>query len=134
MIFFGLAMAIAVLLELSQSGIVEINRAGLMPVFWHFLLVGWITQIIMGVSVWMFPRKKRGEVGGGENYAWIAFIGINLGLIMRAIAEPASMVSVSNQWIQTGMIFSSVLQVVGGTAYVIGIWPRVRGKRKPRRR
>lgn len=129
-----LAMGMAVLLAGARADLIDSSMAGLMPVFWHFLLVGWITQIIMGVSVWMFPRKRRGKVGGGETWAWAAFFCINAGLALRAIAEPVNAISVAGAWVQWGVVVSAGLQVAGGLAYVIGIWPRVKGKRKRKRK
>lgn len=133
MIFFVMALALAVSIELSRSGVIETALTGLIPVFWHFLLVGWITQIIMGVSIWMFPRKKRGEVRGGEKHARVAFYCLNAGLILRAIAEPVTAVTPGFTWVQWTLIFSAVLQVAGGLAYVAGIWPRIKGVRSRRR-
>lgn len=134
MIFFALSLVLAVIMAFSQSGFAEYSWTMWRPIFWHFLLVGWITQVIMGVSVWMFPRKRRGQSGGGENAAWIAFIGINTGLVLRALTEPFLSISYSSGFMGVLIVASAVLQVVGGAAYVIGIWPRVKGKRKRSRR
>ncbi len=133
MIFFFLALFLALIMSLEQSGLMTLPVMTLQPVFWHFLLVGWITQIIMGVSVWMFPRKRRGQQGGGEKHAWIAFSCINVGLWMRAISEPFVASGGSDKIIPFLIALSAVLQIIGGTAYVLGIWPRVKGKRKRRR-
>lgn len=130
MIYFVVALALAVLAEVSRFAVFPLSQALVMPVFWHFLLVGWITQIIMGVSVWMFPRKQRGVRGGGEKQAWIAFVCLNIGLLLRAATEPLSAVTAATSWIQWGMTGSAVLQVAGGAAYVAGIWPRIKGSRK----
>ncbi|RMH81970.1 MAG: hypothetical protein D6681_17575, partial [Calditrichaeota bacterium] len=59
-----------------------------LPVFYHLLFVGWITQIIMGVSHWMFPRHTREKPRGNEASGWAAFTGINLGLLLRCLGEP----------------------------------------------
>lgn len=134
MVFFLLAMALAVFIELSRSGMVSMSMSlsGLTPVFWHFLLVGWITQIIMGVSVWMFPRKRRRKKSGAESKipARVAFYCINAGLILRGITEPLNS---GKAFAGFGMVLSAVLQVVGGIFYVTVIWPRVRGVRKRKR-
>lgn len=31
----------------------------LRPVYLHFLFIGWVTQIIMGVGYWMFPKYSK---------------------------------------------------------------------------
>jgi len=132
MIFFALAMLLALFIEASRLGVLYAPLSGLVPVFWHFLLVGWITQIIIGVSLWMFPRDRSRTRRQEEVPAYAAFYGINTGLLLRAIAEPLSLVSPGTVWIQWGLLLSAGLQVIGGLAYVAAIWPRV--KRVGRRR
>lgn len=60
----------------------------LLPVYWHMIIIGWITQVIMGVSIWMFPRKKRHRKKTQSFSAVAAFWTLNTGLILRFLSEP----------------------------------------------
>ncbi len=95
--------------------------AGLRPTILHFFMVGWITQLIFGVAFWMFPRASARRVRGDERLGWAALLLLNLGLLLRAIAEPAGV---------TGLLLplSALLQWAAGAAWVALIWPRVRGR------
>ena len=50
----------------------------LFPLFWHMLMLGWITQIIMGVSHWMFPGREKEESFKNQRWVWTAFICLNI--------------------------------------------------------
>lgn len=125
-----MALLIGIVQQLPAAGINFAGMPNLSPLFWHFLVVGWITQIIMGVSLWMFPSRKRGKPGG-MTAGWIAFAGINLGLVLRGVAEPfTGSLTLAGQW---ALVLSALLQVAGGISYVIGIWSRVKGKQHRKR-
>ncbi len=97
------------------------------PVFYHTLLVGWITQIIIGVSIWMFPRHTRENPRGSDSLGWIVFIALNLGLLLRIIGEPWQMME-SVFLPKTLLAVSAFLQVLAAIGYIFLIWPRVKGK------
>ncbi len=101
----------------------------LFPLFWHMLMLGWITQIIMGVSHWMFPGREREESFKKQRWVWIAFICLNIGLLLRVIAEPFVNTSPALLW-QVLLIISSVTQLIAVISYAVEIWPRVKGKKK----
>jgi len=58
------------------------------PVYFHLFMVGWVTQLIFGVVFWMFPRYSREKPHGREGLAVATFVLLNIGLVLRAIAEP----------------------------------------------
>ncbi len=97
------------------------------PVFYHALMVGWITQIIFGVSFWMFPRHTREQPRGSEGLGWVTFFLLNVGLLMRIIAEPSSLAAPSAIW-NVALGISAVLQWFAAIFYVFNIWKRVKGK------
>jgi hypothetical protein len=97
--------------------------------FWHMLMLGWITQIIMGVSLWMFPGRNRVESFSNQKWPWIAFVFLNSGLLLRVIAEPFIQLSTHVIW-KMLLITSATLQLIAIGAYIIEIWPRVKGKKK----
>lgn len=102
---------------------------GLMPLFWHMLMVGWITQIIFGVSIWMFPGRTRAEGFMPQRWGWLTYIFLNTGLLLRIIAEPMPAWSDAEIW-KVLAVLSALLQLTGGAAYVIEMWPRIQSKKQ----
>lgn len=95
------------------------------PTAVHMLTVGWITQLIFGVALWMFPRSSREQPYGNAALGWTLFAALNGGLLLRAIAEPAVMLRPSaGAGIALGL--SGLLQWVAGVAFVLLVWPRVK--------
>jgi len=127
MIYFLASLAVGVIIEINS-----ISLPVLYPLFWHMLMLGWITQIIFGVSLWMFPGRTREEGFRAQMKGWITYILLNLGVVLRIIAEP--MLSYSNQpvW-QILIIASTLLQMGAAIAYVIEMWPRIQSKKQRRK-
>lgn len=117
------------------GGLVLVNQAlaldgrigVLMPVFYHLLMVGWITQLICGVALWMFPPFSRERPHGDERLGWATYGMLNGGLLLRAICEPLHTLSPS-PWTGWLLAISALLQVLGIWAFVAAIWPRVKGR------
>ena len=127
MIYFVLALLLAIGLKV-QSGFTFFNfLAYFTPVYYHLLLLGWITQIIMGVSHWMFPRYSKEKPRGNETTGWLAFACLNLGLILRIFSEPFALSDASTLLIYI-VISSAILQWVAGIFYVFHIWGRIKEK------
>lgn len=108
-----------------------IPTGGVWPVYWHLFMVGWITQLIAGVAYWMFPKYSRERPRGFEAVGWTTYALLNLGLILRVLAEPA----LAQEWSalplvawQTLLALSALLQWAGGMALVVNTWPRVKEK------
>lgn len=96
----------------------------LTPVFFHFFMVGWVTQIIFGIAYWMLPKYSRQRPHRSERLAWTVFALLNAGLLMRGLAEPMISLSTSSVW--PGLLMSSaVLQWLAGLGFVINSWKRV---------
>ena len=102
----------------------------LLPVYWHMLVMGWITQVIMGVSIWMFPRKYRDRKKRESLLSWLAFWLLNTGLILRFLAEPFIPLIQNSTSITIIILTSSTLQVSAVIAYILEIWPRLEPKHK----
>lgn len=132
MVFFGLSLLL--LLWTALADLFPTLEAGgyWMPVFWHLLMVGWITQIIMGVSYWMFPKISRDNPYGPVWVGWSCYGMLNVGLLLRAISEPwvgsAGMVK------NVGMTGSALLQWLAGLFYIGLVWNRIRGRRRRKSR
>jgi hypothetical protein len=100
--------------------------AGLSPVYFHLLMVGWVTQLILGVAHWMFPKFSREEPRGHDWLTWTIYLLLNAGLLLRVIAEPARTVSDGAAWGWL-LALSALLQWLAGMAFVANLWPRVKG-------
>ncbi len=105
----------------------------MMPLFWHLLMVGWITQIIFGVSMWMFPGRNREEGFLAQKCAWLTYLLLNLGLVLRVIAEPVVSYSTASVW-SILIVLSAVMQIAAAVAYCIEVWPRVQSKEQRRKK
>lgn len=95
------------------------------PVYIHLLTVGWITQLIIGVAYWMFPKFSKKHPRGSEKMGWATFWLLNLGLILRVIGEPRAALRAEPDtgWM---LALSAVLQTIAGWLFVINIWVRVK--------
>jgi hypothetical protein len=92
------------------------------------LVVGWITQIIIGVSIWMFPRKKCDRMKEQSKITVASFVLLNAGLVIRFLSEPFIPLLHGDFLISVSVIDSSLLQVLGILLYIIEIWPRLQPK------
>lgn len=128
LIFFVLALLTGIAMQVSWLRFPSIS-----PLFWHMLMVGWITQIIMGISMWMFPGRKKEESFQNQKFSWIAYAGLNIGLALRVIAEPLIYIYPLSFW-DAMLILSAGIQFVAIVSYVIEIWPRVMSKKQRRKK
>lgn len=126
MIWFilGLLLAFAAELPSVQAGSL------LLPVYWHMIVIGWITQVIMGVSIWMFPRKQRNRKKEASLLAKLAFWLLNSGLILRFLSEPFIPLFQDSLLIIATVLAASLLQIAAILFFVMEIWPRVQPKKK----
>jgi hypothetical protein len=93
------------------------------PTYVHLLVVGWLTQLIFGVSYWMFPRYSAERPGASERLGWAAFVLLNLGLFLRVVGEPWHRVAGGGSGL---LVVSAILQLLATWAFVVNTWPRVR--------
>jgi len=119
---------------LLQVGILLPERTGLSqiflpfkPTFFHLFMVGWITEIIIGVSYWMFPGRKAQEGTYWETIGWGIWVLLNVGLLLRFLAEPLLILDPQAIW-KWLLVLSAIFQWLGGMGYVLLIWNRVQGK------
>jgi hypothetical protein len=116
----GLVMALQPMLRLPIP-------AGLFPIYIHLLVFGWLTQLIFGVVFWMFPKYSREQPRGSEALGWLTYALLNLGLLLRAIAEPIDALQPGpiSGWT---LVVSALLQFLAGFAFAANSWPRVKEK------
>lgn len=115
-------------LGLVGQGIGWSALAALRPLTPHLLAVGWATQLIAGVALWMFPPRSRERPRGDGGLAWAAYGALNVGLILRAAAEPLLLWRPA-AWLAPMLLSSAVLQALAAWLLVAALWPRVRGRR-----
>jgi heme/copper-type cytochrome/quinol oxidase subunit 1 len=111
---FGLGLLI-----LSQKGI---GWPGawtwrLLPAHVEILLLGWVTQLAMGVAFWILPRV--GGRRGDPRPAWLAFGLINGGLLLAVASSllPA---------LAPYALAARLLETLAVAAFALHAWPRVR--------
>jgi hypothetical protein len=99
----------------------------LTPVIIHLLVVGWVTGMIFGVAYWMFPKYSTDAPRGLDGLAIASFVLLNGGLLLRVVAEPMQSIrpSALAGWV---LVLSALLQWLGGLAFVLNTWPRVKGR------
>jgi hypothetical protein len=104
----------------------------------EMLVVGWMTQLIIGVAWWLFPPLASGlrpgasrpmrsgqALRGSEPLFWTTFVCLNVGVLLRALCEPIY------SWSQIGVFnllagISGLFLFVAAVAFVVNIWNRVR--------
>jgi heme/copper-type cytochrome/quinol oxidase subunit 1 len=125
LLYFVLALMTGVLFQARTEIDLPAWVSTLNPVYIHLLAVGWITQLIIGVAYWMFPKFTKERPRGSEILGWATFILLNVGLILRIISEPrVTMRSKPDLgWV---LAASAVLQTVAGWLFVINTWSRVK--------
>ena len=72
MLYFAVGLMMAGLLlaqpVMGWSAKLQVLR----PVYLHFLFIGWVSQLIMGVGYWMFPKYSKDKPRGSEKLGWTA--------------------------------------------------------------
>jgi cbb3-type cytochrome oxidase subunit 1 len=94
----------------------------------HLLVVGWLTQLAIGVAYWMFPRLRK-EQGlhprGSDALAWFVFVSLNLGLLLRFGFEPFYLMG-PQPWLAALLALSGLLQAAAVVGFGLLIWARIR--------
>ena len=100
---------------------------GLFPVYIHLLVFGWLTQLVFGVVFWMFPKYSTEKARGSETLGWWTYILLNVGLLLRAVAEPIQSMH-PNPVAGWALVASAIIQFSAGATFVANSWKRVRVK------
>lgn len=95
--------------------------------YFHLLTFGWLTQLIFGIALWMFPKYSPTTPRGPEWLGWSTFALLNTGLILRMIFEPWNGMAASplTGWM---LVIAALLQWLAGVTFVANTWKRVRVK------
>lgn len=102
------------------------------PSHGHMLFVGWFMQFAIGVGYWLLPRKRSPERPEGyhEPTAFVAFVLLNAGLLVRVATEPWTRTGHSGLAIDLLLGSSSILQVGAILIIVPQIWRRIIARKK----
>jgi hypothetical protein len=121
------AFVVGGLVLANQELAIDSRIGALLPVFYHLLMVGWVTQLICGVALWLFPAYSRERPRGDERLGWFCYGMLNAGLLLRATFEPLH-AWWPMPWLGWPLALSALLQVIAIWAFVITIWSRVKGR------
>jgi hypothetical protein len=126
--FVYLVLALIAGLLMGMQSALKLNTlAGLFPVYIHLFVLGWLTQLIFGVVFWMFPKHSAEKPRGSETLGWWTYALVNLGLILRVLAEPIHSTQ-SKTFTGWTLVLSALLQFLAGLLFVINSWGRVKEK------
>ena len=127
LVYFVVALLLGFILALPTSvNLPDVIRA-MTPAYFHLFLVGWVTQMVFGVIYWMFPIITRAQPRGNERLAWATYLFLNVGLLLRIVAEPLNQVNPASfaGWL---LPVSAVLQWFAAVFFVVLSWPRVKDR------
>ena len=122
LVWLVLALVLGVAMQLPVAAQAPLLRAA-WPTYLHMLTVGWLTQLIVGVALWLFPRHSAARPRGSERLGWLTFVLLNLGLLLRVLGEPGRALGYETHLL---LSISAVVQLVAVWAFVLNVWPRVR--------
>jgi hypothetical protein len=102
-------------------------RLWMAPSHAHKLFVDWFLQFAVGVAYWLLPRRRSPErpLGYREGTAYLAVGALNLGLVLRIIAESAERTGHESDLTMTVLIASALLQVAAALMFIVQLWPHV---------
>lgn len=95
------------------------------PVYLHFLFIGWVTQVIMGVGYWMFPKQSKDNPRGSSWLGWVVLISLNVGMVLRAVGEPAVVLAPEAKLGWT-LAAASLFLLVAGWGFIFNTWNRIK--------
>lgn len=125
LIYLIATLLVGVTLMLRPLTALPAAAGALQPVYFHLLMVGWVTQLIFGMALWMFPKYSAEQPRGSERLGWATYGLLNAGLVLRAIGEPLVAVKPGGGagWL---LAASATLQLLAGWAFVANTWGRVK--------
>jgi hypothetical protein len=127
LVFLALALFSGLMMAAQRLWHIPIPIGGSLPVYIHLLVVGWVTEFIIGVVYWMFPKYTREKPRGSESLGWVSYVLLNTGLLLRVISEPLIDLNPALLW-GWMLVVSAGLQWMGGMAFVVNTWGRVKEK------
>ena len=138
LIYLGLGAVLGALLLINRWVFLGTAIGSLRVTHVQFLIVGWLTQLIMGVGWWLFPPlsiglrlgspkpTRRGQAQrGSEPLFWATFVSLNAGTLLPSIFAP--LYSWTNvELFNTLSGISGLFLFAAAIAFVVNVWSRVR--------
>jgi len=112
----------ATILALKATGQHGMAIRGLVPHV-ELLLIGWMVQLTMGVAFWILPRLGGG-VRGGAAPAWLAFVLLNVGVLLVVFASVETLASA--QTMSGARIVGRAAEAAAALAFAVHAWRRIR--------
>lgn len=125
LVYLVLALLAGIVLGLRSAFGLDWIPAGITPAYFHLYMVGWVAMLIFGIVFWMFPKYTMEKPRRSEPLGWLVYALINAGLIMRVFAESLAKPGIVWSWM---LVVSALLLWLGGLAFVINTWQRVKVK------
>ena len=123
LVYFFLSLLAGLILSVQPVFGFRLLPAGFSPAYFHMLMVGWVTQLILGVVYWMFPKFTKEQPRGIEKLGWAVNFLLNVGLVLRFLIEPFNLTGTFWGW---GLVLSALLQWLAGILFVVNTWARVK--------
>lgn len=125
MLYFVIGLTMGFLLLAQPLMDWSVSLQALRPVYLHYLFVGWVTQIIMGVGYWMFPKYSKEKPRGREWLGWAVLILLNSGMVLRSIGEPVVILApqAGLGWMPAA---SAILLLLAGWTFILNTWGRIK--------
>jgi hypothetical protein len=93
--------------------------SSLLPPHVEFLVVGWTMQLTMRVAFWILPRFEGGASRGAVGYAWVAFVLLNMGVLLVGV--------VSGMWASdSARLAGRVAEAGAAVSFGIHAWRRIK--------
>jgi heme/copper-type cytochrome/quinol oxidase subunit 1 len=125
MLYFPIGLMMMALLMMQPVFEWPSSLQVLRPVAFHFLVIGWVTQLIMGVGYWMFPKQSKDKPRGSERMGWAVLILLNVGLVLRAIGEPA-VVLLPDAQLGWTLAVAALCLLLAGWGFIANSWGRIK--------
>ncbi len=92
----------------------------------HAILVGFVTMMILGVALWMFPRPAKGDWRYRPRLAASAYWMLTCGTAVRVVGELLHSGSEA-RWLRWLVVLAGLMQVAGLLVFFATMWSRIRG-------
>ncbi|MGC8856603.1 MAG: hypothetical protein ACP5QU_07380, partial [Anaerolineae bacterium] len=89
----------------------------ILPAHIEFMFLGWMSQFALGIAFWILPRLNGAFPRGDERWTWNAFLLLNAGIWLVALAPGLPLSKLS--------LLGRVLEALAFWAFVIGNWRRI---------
>jgi len=125
-VYFLRASLIYLLVGFTLGGLMLANKGvlispriwSLLPLHMEFAFVGWMMQLALGVAFWILPRFRRGPPRGDERLSWLAFVLLNLGILLIVIAPVLHISGLS--------LAARTMETLSLLSFTFGNWKRIR--------